>query len=772
MVTVLVQRQRREAAQRTERLRAARQAAAQLSVEQTRFYMDQKRRQAASVREDARQRWMQAQARDVDAIDALVQRGIAQQSDGHEAAARLHADGQREACEEAAAWHAEHELEVARHRLAVVYTRAEAHERHAPHIVAQRRRAAVRDVERKRAARVAAAPASALPLAEVMRSLRAAPVATENCTAGIPVAYPAELRHPNDAAASSPRSSSPEQRRWRISDVAPHARVTVHAPDDPPRGERVERNAGEVRNLAVGVEDTDSEEKADPVRHATHAYALECASALAQREKTLTDGQQKAAQRAASALRRQHHERMQAEAARQAQRERLAAVKDVYRHSREEISAEAAQKQSGNAAAGAAAQVSTQSGNADAFGDVGNSAPPPQPSPPPRASPHGLTRQQQAQKMYRTCEDDFKATFVDGPPVAVHAERSTTRTAPLEELLRPAQVADLLYSHAHESPSRATRIDTAQPPPSSAGGDATATTATIARGDAPPASRVLPSAPLHMRPLHPYGETSCTTTNYDSNNNANSPGGSPYSPAQRAVNPEGSGRVQDGSASPQPFVRETHRGVMGVPSSTLSPLMHVRAVTPPVQQQTSSLSSSPPRVTAPSAEKRSQEIAMSPLSTAAAVTVGDGRKVSPEPIPSPSQPPPPALPPSSPQQLMQEEVVNAAETAVVHVSHRSSTTVSAATTPLSTPPRPVHPHAAKSPPSSSTSTPLSSAAEDSHLSSVTSEGSSGGSSSMDSSGASASTGSSSLRHPLPMMTAEQLKLALVRLRRRIKTAQM
>jgi hypothetical protein len=74
--------------------------------------------------------------------------------------------------------------------------------------------------------------------------------------------------------------------------------------------------------------------------------------------------------------------------------------------------------------------------------------------------------------------------------------------------------------------------------------------------------------------------------------------------------------------------------------------------------------------------------------------------------------------------------------------------------------------------SSSASTPWSSTAETSCTSRQ--EGEDSATTLTESSGFSTSVGStpSSHRHPLPTMTAEQLKLALLRLRSRIKTAQM
>ncbi|KPI86681.1 hypothetical protein ABL78_4239 [Leptomonas seymouri] len=752
MVTVLVQRQRREAAQRKQRLLAARQAAAQLSVQQARSYKEQKRKQEEDVREDAHKAWMQAQTRDLQAIDALVQRGIAQQNDGHEAAARLQADGQREACAEGVAWQAEHELEAARHRLAVAYTRAEAHKRQVPRVAAQHRREAVREAERMRAARVAAAPSSALPLAEVMRSLRAAPNATANRKASIPVAYPADV--PSDeGAAASPGSSSSARRHWRMSCVAPHAKVTVHVSDEPFRSACSERCEGELKDDAVGGEDTTHEVSAGALQRATHAYALECATALVQREKTLTDGQHKAAQRAASALRRQHEERMQAEAARQAQWERLAAVKAAYRHPRE-ADENSPRKQNDDAAA---AQVTTQAGTADVSRPIVGSTPSPH-----RASPHSLARQHQVQKVYRESEDDFRATFIDGPSVAVHAGASAPRTAPLSELLRPAQVADLLYSVAHGASLSSAATGATPPSPSSLPGRGAAKTVGMQR-EVPP-TRVLPSAPLRMQPLYPPAESTTADSSRAHSGGAGSPsqpvarpgsgnlsavpctGGWPASSLTEGERPAVADGAQRNCTLPQPLVRETHHDVTRVRSPS------------------SSLHEAPRK-----AGEEPLEVAVSPLKPAAIAR--GGQRGGPDQAPSS---PPPQQPMHEGNANVSEADARAAvatqskEQEVIHVSSRPSTAVSAATTPLNTPSRHSHQHTDKLS-SSSTSTPLSGTDEQSRLSGLAS-GDSG--SSVDSSGSSASTGSSSSLHPLPTMTAEQLKLALIRLRSRIKTAQM
>lgn len=795
MVTLLVQRQQREATQRKERLLAARQAAAQLSVQQARSYKDQKRKQNEDIREDARQMWLQAQAHDLQMIDALVQRNVARQSDGDEAAAQVQADLQRTACAEDAAWQAEHQLEAARHRLAVAYTRTEQYAQRRPQEAAQRRREAVRSNERQRAARVAAAAPSVRPLADVMRSLRAAPVATDNRAASIPVASLAvrEMKTDGSAAKDShtrggvpPASSDASPRpRWRMSSAALHAKVVVHVSDGQHNSEVQDlaaRRTGEVKDLAM--DDGSGDEMTDEAaHHTTHTYALECASTQARREQTRTDGLAKAVQRATAALRRQHDERTQAEAARQALRERMAAVKAVYRHPREEAPEEAAATAA--ATASATAPLSTEAGVSEGLADPSALSsppppppqrpppqrPPPQRAPPQRAPPHGLTRQQQALKAYRECEDDFRATFIDGPPVAVQISPAAPRTASLQELLRPAQVADLLYAEA-PAPAAAT-------PPSVMRREKEEEELPLQQ---PSPSRVLPSAPLHMQPLHPH-QAEHRVRDVSPDVQVSRPEHHLIPPeAKRSQSQQhgpqsvpGSQGGSGGSAvAPQVFAREPHRYAGRASSSPplASPIQIEQSALPaqhPPPQPSPAVSTPPPPPRPVTAE---EEVALSPL-TPAPVAATERVAI---PVATKMMSPPPH---------------SSTHAKDAPLSSHSSPAVSAATTPLRTPPwhtqprhsesqQASHSEAAAAVTSSASSPPQTGTTETSRMSDVpAAEGSAGDalsssvfSSSSSSSGSDSCGSASSRRHPMPTMTAEQLKLALVRLRSRITAAQV
>lgn len=687
MVTVLVQRQQREAAQRRERLHAARQAAAALSVQQARSYRAQKHKQTEDVRNDALQRWQEAQSAEMAALDALVRRGAAQQNDGNEAAAQHEADAQRTACTEAAAWRSEHTLEAARHRLAVAYTRTEAHVRQRPQMVAQQRREAVRSAEKARAARVAASPAVVPSAADVMRGLHAAPVATDVRAASIPVSSPvadsvrdAGEREREESATAGRTSLVP--RRWRMSSVAPHAKVTVHTA----RSHSPTVHSGEESD-ADGVTD---------VQRATQAYAEHCAAQHAAQEQVRVDGQQRAAQRAAAALRQQHEAQAEVEGAERNQRERRAAVRELYRNPREETVEVPAEKEDG--------------------------AQPASPSPPLQPAPlRGLTRQQQAQCVYREGEAGFRATFVEGPPVAVAAVPPSPRTASLEALLRPADVADLLYTTS-DAPAVRQREE---------GRQAVAVEETWQ-------SRVLPSAPLRMLSLHRAAAPSTAA---------------PPSQAAQPPSPPASPLPQENRAA--------------------SPIRPMAAPVPAAPAPPAALANAAPQ----RAAELTEEIDMSPLKPPSTVVTDKSAGMAIEP---PSSAPPskqqPVLmsPVAAPTHAAAVKVSSPPRAAVAAVSQPSSVLLSAATTPMRTPARRQHDGGNVSP--STTASSASSPSSASTGSRIT-EGSpavhsSEASSLMESSGFSGTTASSSTRHPLPTMTAEQLKLALLRLRSRIATAPM
>ncbi|KAG5507714.1 hypothetical protein JIQ42_08002 [Leishmania sp. Namibia] len=744
MVSVLVQRQQREAAMRKERLLAARQAAAALSIQQARAYQTQKRQQEACVREDARQLWLQSKAHDVAVIDGLMARAATEQGEAQEAAAHHEAKLQMEAYKEAAAWQAERQLEAARHRLAVAFTRTEAHRRAKPAREAEQRRAGVRMTEKARAARVAAAAPAACSLWSALGSMQAAPAATHVPHAGVPVPQPrreslraaaASLDRAALADAIPAAQSSP--RRWRLSHVAPHVHVTLHGA--PAR--RFTDHEECERSAPVAADDV--------VPASADAYAEECAAAQEQRAEMLKEGQERAAQRAASVLRQQHaKERLQQEEER-AQRERLATVKAHYRHPREEGATNGDTRTAATTAGGSA-----------------NSTLDHQPRQPhSQRAPQRPTRHQQA---YLKGEEEFRAAFVEAPSVVVRLDEQPPCRAPLSDLLRPVKVAELLYSIAHP-----VLTDVTPPTPAPHGGSGTAAASSPPfpnRGEVSPSARhpsrarVLPSVPLHMLPFGHHSSAARATAEA-----APAP-----TDKSAATAPLSSGEGSCASPPPAP------RGSSGTQSHSLHASAEASAALSTMQGDAPLSPESLRRTPSPEKAAFPEElVALSPLTPAPR----DGSACVAASLSTPPQ--------CSGETLggLGQAAFNmgTSDAAMAYrqqpleapggrwaVSASANASVSSSMTER-TPVRDRHRCCATSPSSlSSSSTATTETAEPASDSSspYSVEGSSS-SSSIDastSSGSASSGASSSYR--MPVMTAEQLKLALLRLRSRIKSARL
>ncbi|KAK7198070.1 hypothetical protein NESM_000762700 [Novymonas esmeraldas] len=513
MVTVLVQRQQREAAMRKERLRAARAAAAELSVQRARAYATQKQQQEARVHEDARQLWVESRLRDVAAIDGLVQRAVAVRGEAVAAAASLEAELQSSAREEATAWQAERQLESARARLAAAYARAEEHERLKPTQEAAQRRAAVRAGERARAARVVAAVATSSR--SVLESLQAPPVATGVPRASIPVAQP--MRSP-------PSATPPPCRPWRLSDAAPHAHVDMYAAP-------TQRSDDDHAATAAAAADT---------------HAAECAAAQQDKAQLLRDSQERAVQRAASVLRSQHATEQQRQEAQQAHRERLAAVRVQYRHPRREnededdgdgVSAAPAEAASSGelsvGVGGGPRSPPTRAAAAAADAVIGEA------EDQSRRQHHRLaqqpTRPTRHQQVYWRGEEAFRAAFVEAPPVVLRrGDDVAPRRAPLSHVLQPVALADLLYTGA--APPHAPAAAAMQQPLASAAVaslDGRPTTAPTMH------ARVLPSAPLHVAALQhsSVAAVPADAAVVDRSASTGDGGSAPRSPTEPTVSP-------------------------------------------------------------------------------------------------------------------------------------------------------------------------------------------------------------------------------------------
>ncbi|CAG9568195.1 conserved hypothetical protein [Leishmania major strain Friedlin] len=761
MVSVLVQRQQHEAARRRERLRAARQAAAALSIQQARAYQKQKRQQEACVREDARQLWLQSNARDLAAIDGLVARAATEQGEAQEAAGHYEANLQAEAYEEAAAWQAERQLEEARHRLAVAYTRTQAHERAKPAREAEQRRAAVRVTEKVRAARVATAAPAALSLSSVLASLQGAPVATHVPRASVPVPRPSleSLRNAVGSTAGAARADVPPAalsplRRWRMSHVAPHVHVTLHG--DPTH--RVTAREENARSALAAADDA--------VPASADAYAAECAAVQQQRDEVLKDGQERAAQRAASLLRRQRAKELQEEREQQAQRERLAAVKAHYRHPHEEGTASGGDK--GAAPEGGTHPATTTAGSSSGGS---NGSPNHQHRRPQRQrTPQRLACHQQA---YIKGEEEFRAAFLEAPPLVVRLDEQPPRRAPLSELLRPVKVAELLYSIANSVPVDPVPFT---PAPHQGSGAAAAVSPSFPMtGEVPPSAqpsaraRVLPSVPLRMLPLDERSSAARATAESAPEDRA------------AAATPLSSG--EEGCSLPPP-PPPAPRGSSGALRAS------AEASTAPSPMRLDVLVSRTSRSRTPSPEKAAaveELVALSPLTPAPPAA---GTCV-PE---SPSRPPPCAggalreLGQASANMGASDVTMAYPQQPLAAPGGRRATSAhanaSASPSALSSMMERAPTHHCRrrsaTPPSSlsttTTTTTTETAEPPSGSSSPASVGSSSSSSSsgIDASSSSynsASTSGSS-RHPMPVMTAEQLKLALLRLRSRIRSAQM
>ncbi|GET85750.1 hypothetical protein, conserved [Leishmania tarentolae] len=750
MVSVLVQRQQRETALRKERLRAARQAAAALSIEQARAYQQQKQQQEVCVREEARQLWLQSNARDLASIDVLIARRTTEQGDAQEAAAHYEARLQAEAYEEATAWQAERQLEEARHRLAVAYTRTKVHEQAKPSREAEQRRAAVRATEKMRAVRVSSAPPTALSLSSVLRSMQGAPVATHVPHASVPVPQTSRGSQRTIAAstvggalADAPPAAQSPLRRWRTSGVAPHVYVTLHSA---PTHRVTAHEENEMSALAVAD---------DAVPASADAYAEKCAAAQQKKGEMLKYGQECAARRAASALRRQRAKELQEEQQQQAQRDRIAAVKAHYRHPRTE-GVRRDGKDSSSPEGGTHPAPTTTSSS-------GDSSPTHQHRLQQQRAPQRLMSHQQA---YIKGEKEFRAAFVETPPLVVHLDEQPVRRSPLSELLRPVKVAELLYVE------NAAPVDpTSSPPaPHHASGIAPAVSPSFPMpGEVPPPAqlsvraRVLPSVPLCMLALDERGSTAGATAESTAEDQA------------AAATPLSSGE-KGRSSPPLPASLHASAEASTAPSQMLLDVPVTRT--------------SRPRTPSPEKATTVEEfVALSPLTPAppAAGTCVAG---------SPSSPPPP--PPPCASGSVEEDGHSAANMGA------SDLTMAYRPEPLAapeggkaTPPyanasalpsavclmmerTPAHHRHRRSvtPPSSlsssSSTIPTTGTAESpSNSSSPSSVGDSSSSTDTDASSSlydSGSTGGSS-RHSMPVMTAEQLKLALLRLRSRIRSAQ-
>ncbi|XQJ24517.1 hypothetical protein NXY56_000408 [Leishmania guyanensis] len=748
MVSVLVQRQQREAAMRKERLLAARQAAAALSIQQARSYQRQKQHQEACVREDARQLWLQSNARDVAVIDGLVARATTEQGEAQEAAAHYEASLKAEANEEVAAWQAERQLEAARHRLAVAYTRTEAHERMKQAREAEQRRAAVRVTEKARAVRVAAAAPAALSLSSVLGCMSAAPVAMHVPGASVPVPQASRTSLRTAAAPTAGVTPVDAPRRWRISHAAPHAHVTLHSA---PTHHVAPREEGE-RSVMAAVDDV--------VPASAGTYAEECVAVQQQRDDVLTDGQERATRRAASVLRQQRAKELQKQQEEQAQRERLATVKAHYRHPREESVPSGGKEVTGMEGGTHPVTATTGSSSNGSLDDQHHH---PQPQRP-------LQRLTRHQRSYLKGEEDFRAAFVEAPPVVLRLGEQLPRRAPLSELLRPVRMEELLYSTAHADPRNLT-LSTPVPHYGSSTAAAVVSPPFPMAAEMPPSmqpsakARVLPSAPLRMLPLDHCSSPACATTE--------------SAPADKdaGVTPLSIGEK---SASPLPAPRDpndappTSLHVSPAGSTALSPMRvgvlvghgslgrmtsperaagteEVVALSPltPVPPATSACvaesPSSPPKHSGEAPGELGQGVTSMGASDA---TLAYGQQPLAEPEgrwATSARATTPALPP-----------VSSSMTECTPVRHRYRCNA--------TPPSSL---------SSSSATTTETAEPVSGSSSPTSVGS-GSSSGIDASSPSNETTSSggSSRYPMPVMTAEQLKLALLRLRSRIKSVQV
>ncbi|KAG5511383.1 hypothetical protein JKF63_07346 [Porcisia hertigi] len=739
MVSMLVQRQQREAAMRKERLLAARQEAAALSIRQARSYQNQKRVQETCVREDARQQWLESQTRDVAVIDGLLVRISTEQGEAQEAAARCKAHLQAEACKEAAAWRAERQLEAARHRLAVAHTRVEAHERAKLGHETELRRAAVREMEKVRAARAAATAPAPFSLSSVLGSMQAPSVATHAPVASIPVPQPS--REPLRTAAPSKAGAAPDDaplatqsapRRWRMSQVAPHVHVTLH-------GATTHRAATSEK---TDIGDVTAADEAVPA--SADAYAKECAAIQQRKSKLLKDGQERAAQRAASVLCRQRAMELQQQEEDYAQKERLAAVKTHYRHPFEE-------KPTTDSGEGAAAKGDACT--ATAVGTTTTTTTTTSDHPPKPQNPsHRPTRHQQA---YLKGEKEFRAAFVEAPPVMVRLDEQPPRRAPLSELLRPVKMTDLLYSLAHRLPADAVTLTPTQK--DEFGASPAVSRHSSMTGGAPKAvqpsarARVLPSVPLRTLPLDHRTSVSPETTE--------------PAPAGKTAVDAPLSNSEEACVSPPPPRRDSNDPLRAPLHASAEALTAPSTMQLDVQVDYTS----PPRTPSPKKDVAAEEVvAISPLTpvplSCAEVPLADlgdeptGRSA-PDAIVTHQKQPLAALGgrwtpsghPSTSTSL--SESSSRKERTPGHHRHNRSFTPS---TPLST-----------SIAATSEATDLASGS--SSASSEESSGTSGidaSSSSKDSS----SIGGSSC-YSMPVMTAEQLKLALLRLRSRIRSAQ-
>ncbi|CAJ1985988.1 hypothetical protein conserved [Leishmania donovani] len=759
MVSVLVQRQQHETARRKERLRAAHQAAAALSIQQARAYQKQKRQQEACVREDARQLWLQSNARDLAAIERLVARATTEQGEAEEAAGHYEANLQAEACEEAAAWQAERQLEEARHRLAVAYTRTQTHERTKPARQAEQRRTAVRVTEKVRAARVAAAAPAALSLSSVLGSLQGAPVATHVPRASVPVPRPSlePLRNvagstAGAALADAPPAAQSPLRRWRISHVAPHVHVTLHGD---PTHRVTAREENEISALAAAD---------DAVPASADAYAAECAAVQQQRDEVLKVGRERAAQRAASLLRHQRAKELQEEEEQQTQRERLAAVKERYRHPHEEGAPSGGKK-------AAAPEVGTHPATATTGSSSGsNGSPNHQHRRPQRQrTPQRLACHQQA---YIKGEEEFRAAFVEAPPLVVRLDEEPPRRAPLSELLRPVKVAELLYSIANSVPVDPTPVT---PAPHHGSGAAAAGSPSFPMTDevlpsAQPSARarVLPSVPLRMLPLDE--RSSAARAKAES------------APEDRAAATTPLSSGEEGCSLPPP--PPAPRGSSGAPRASLR--ASAEASTAPSPMRLDVPVSRTSRARTPSPEKAAtveELVALSPLTPAppAAGTC----------VPESPSPPPPCAGGALRELAQTAANMGASDVTMAYrqqpltapggrratSAHENAPASPSALSSMMerTPAHHRHRRSATPPSSlsSSTTTTTETAEPPSGSSSPASvEGSSSSGTDASSSSYDSASTSGSSRHPMPVMTAEQLKLALLRLRSRIRSAQM
>lgn len=444
MVSLLVQRQQREAADRQQRLRMARQTASQISIQQTKSYQKQKKQQLIAVQRDAHHQWQQQQQQSCATIDLLLHRAEEHRGGAAVEASDFTAAVQQHAGEEAAAWRAESSLESARHRLAVAVHRSREMELRQPSVEAMQRRQKVREVERHRAAKVAAAP-EPLGFREVLKTMQS-PSSRQNNSAAtswpVPavlqasrpaVATPADQNGRWNAEAVSEDTDVLRQRRWRLSEKAPQAAVVLQREaagqkyqSGCSRGE--EKGEGATAVAAARAQQTMMEE-----RQAEEQLAMEA-------------GVQRAGARASVVLLAQQQAERQLAREVAAKQARRAEIREVYRLPREEEENDAA------------------AGSGDAL-------------------PYEMTYRQQAEQQQRRAEEEFCSIFVEGPLVPVKAVRPPPQQILFGQLLKPAQLSDLLYETEAPPHHRWT-----SPPGSGAAG----------RGRW---SQVLPSAPLVMRSL-------------------------------------------------------------------------------------------------------------------------------------------------------------------------------------------------------------------------------------------------------------------------------